>query len=94
MPTTVTALRSIAITDGIHYLQAEQHGVLLPNGPGHAVEVVRRGGGGRLFIVIYQPAAREAGWDPSAETQFRRVVTQTLETTFRGHGEIDVVYTP
>ena len=94
MPTTVTSLRSIVIADGVHYLQAEQHGVLLPNGPGHAVEVVRRGGGGRVFIVVYQPAARANGWSPAAETSFRTAMSQTLESTFRGHGEIDVIYDP
>lgn len=92
MTTFVNALRSIGIEHGINRLQPYRDGSPLPLAPGHAAEVVRIGGGGRVFVVVLQPAARESGWTRDEESVFRDVVAKTLETEFRGHGEITIEY--
>jgi hypothetical protein len=92
MSTPVLSLRSIGIEHGINRLHPFRDGSPLKLAPGHAAEVVRIGGGGRVFVVVLQPAAREAGWSDSEESAFRSVVQRTLDTEFRGHGEITIEY--
>ena len=93
MPTIANALRSTGIEHGINRLHPFRDGAPLPLAPGHAAEVVRVGGGGRVFVVVLQPAAREAGWSAEEERSFRELVQRTLDTEFRGHGQIAIEYT-
>lgn len=90
--TRIDDLRSIRIDDGVNYLHPRQNGHLVPIVPGHAAEVVRKGGGGRLFIAVLQPAARAAGWTPEEEVHLQATLHRILDSDFRGHGEIEVTY--
>ncbi len=93
MPTRINSLRSVAIDQGINRLHPLAGGEPVPLAPGHAAEVIRVGGGGRVFVVVLQPAAREAGWSAEEEQGFRTIVQKTLDTEFRGHGPIAIEYT-
>jgi hypothetical protein len=86
------SLRSVGIEHGVSRLHLYRNGVALPLAPGHAAEVVRDGGGGRVFIVVLQPAARESGWSRDEEQAFRALVQRTLDTEFRGHGQVSIEY--
>jgi hypothetical protein len=89
-PIIIDDLRSLRIEDGVNFLHPRSRGRPIPVVPGHAAEVIRTGGGGRLFIAVLQPEARADGWTDAEEEGLRTTLARILATDFRGHGDIEV----